>query len=200
MFQYMHGVCLCDKNHTSGNFTCMPRPQAAARTSASSCLVARRTPPFSSGGAIVVMFMYSWGNPPPTALIVRRWTVVMAARGPWHHRDGRRCASRSAMAIRSFPGAVLPPSRKGCCWRGNNGGRGWAALARGFGRGGDGAIGGGRSHGHRRARWRRIERHRAIMEAWRSEACRIRRKLGALFFLAKRRFGWNPHKVDQGSA
>ena len=176
----------------------MHAPPLSRCTNICFVLVAR-TPPFSSG-AIVVMFMDSWGNPPPTALIVRRWTVVMAARGPWHHRDGRRCASRSATAIRSFPGAVLPPSRKGCCWRGNNGGRGWAALARVFGRGGDGAIGGGRSHGHRPTRWRRIERHRAIMEAWRSEACRIRRKLGALFFLAKRRFGWNPHKVDQGSA
>ena len=137
--------------------------------------------------------------PPPTVLIVRRWTVVTAARSPQHHRDGRRCTGRSATAIRCFPGAVLPPSRKGCCWRGNNGGRGWAALARGFGRGGDGAIGGGRSHGHRRARWRRNERHRAIMEAWRSEACRIR-KAGSVMLFLKRRFGWNPHKVDQGSA
>ena len=113
---------------------------------------------------------------------MRRWTVVTAARSPQHHRDGRRCTGRSATAIRCFPGAVLPPSRKGCCWRGNNGGRGWAALARVFGRGGDGAIGGGRSHGHRPTRWRRIERHRAIMEAWRSEACRIRESWERYFF------------------
>mgnify|MGYP001334229518 CR=1 FL=1 len=177
----------------------MHAPPPSRCTNICFVLVAR-APPFSSG-AIVVMFMDSWGNPPPTALIVRRWTVVMAARGPWHHRDGRRCASRSAMAIRSFPGAVLPPSIKErllLAWE-----QWWPWL--------------GCARAGIRAWWRRCNRRRAIPWAQTDALAKDRTpsgnngsvairsvsdppKAGSVIFLAKRRFGWNPHKVDQGSA